>query len=121
MKIVIKSIPQAEHRYPTAGDYWWDTAGNLQVRVSEMKDSRSMILVALHELVEVILCEDRGIPEPEIMAFDLGHPDLEEPGESPEAPYHKEHVFAETIERLMAMELGVNWQEHEAALSALFA
>lgn len=119
MKITIKSIPQREHRYATVGDYWRDTAGNLEIRVTEMAPV-DMVLVALHELIEVTLAEHRGIDEAKITAFDMRHPELEEPGESPMAPYHKEHVFAETIERLMALELECNWQQYSARLSALF-
>ena len=85
-----------------------------------------MLLIALHEFVEVTLCEHRGITEEAITAFDCAHlddddPYVDDPGPSPAAPYHKEHVFAETIERLMALELGPsNWQEYDAALLALF-
>jgi hypothetical protein len=119
MKIVIETIPHTEHRYSTFGDYWRDPDGTLQIRVSEMIDHRDSLLCAIHELVEVLLCEERGIAEPDIMAFDVAHPDAEEPGELPDAPYHKEHVFAEAIERLMALELGRNWQDYCAAVEAL--
>lgn len=126
MKIVIETIPHDRHRYPTIGDYWRDADGTLQVRVSEMPDSRDVLLVALHELVEVVLCEHRGIREEDITAFDKSHcddrdPYVDDPGNSPDAPYHNEHVFSETVERLIALELDRNWQEHEAALGALDA
>lgn len=122
MKIVIESIPHAQHRYPTIGDYWRDPDGTLQIRVSEMADLRSMVAIALHEFVEVHLCEDRGIAEADIMAFDIAAllgPYANDPGHSPEAPYHHEHVFAEIVERQMALELGLNWQKHDAACLAL--
>lgn len=124
MKIVIETIPHRQHRYPTAGDYWRDPDGVLQIRVSETADERSALLVALHELVEVILCEHRGIKEEDITAFDMAHLDdddpwVDDPGHCPDAPYHREHVFAEIIERLMAFELDRNWQKHEAALNKL--
>lgn len=119
MKIVIQSIPHCEHRYPTLGDYWRDADGTLQIRVSEMADARDMVLCALHEMVEVLVCEHRGIAEPDIMAFDVAHPDADEPGELPDAPYHKEHVFAEAVERLMALQLERNWQAYAAAVDAL--
>ncbi len=122
MKIIIESIPHASHRYPTIGDYWRDADGTLQIRVSEMADAHSMIVIALHELVEVFLCEDRGIAEPEIMAFDLKSltgPFKDDPGHDPNAPYHYEHVFAEIVERMMLLELGLDWQRHEEACLAL--
>ena len=39
----------------------------------------------------------RGIAEPDILAFDVANPDLDDPGMSPEAPYHREHVKATAI------------------------
>ena len=42
-----------------------------------------------------------------------------EPGDSPDAPYHKEHVFATKIERLLAKEFDVDWREYEAAINSL--
>lgn len=119
MRIVIESLPHNQHRYPTVGDYWRDSNGDLQIRVSEMPDHRHMVLVALHELIEVSLCEDRGIPEPEIKAFDEAHLNADEPGALPDAPYHSEHVFADCIERFVARELRVNQQQYDAAVRGL--
>lgn len=124
MKIVIESIPHDQHRYPTVGDYWEDKDGTQQIRVSAMRDPRYEVLVALHELIEYYLCLQRGIKEEDIMAFDKtqlnsSNPYVEDPGHNPAAPYHSEHVFAECVERLVARELGVNWQDYEKALDAL--
>lgn len=126
MRIVIETIPHAAHRYPTVGDYWRDRDGTMQVRVSAMADERHALLVAIHEVIEAHLCEQRGISEESITAFDKQHladddPWVDDPGHCPDAPYHREHVFAECIERLFAFEIGVNWQEYEAALGALDA
>jgi len=38
--------------------------------------------------------------------------DLGEPGDDPRAPYYREHQFASGMERLMAAELGVDWQQY---------
>lgn len=124
MRIVIETIPHASHRYPTVGDYWRDTDGTMQVRVSEVTDERHALLVAVHEVIEAFLCEQRGIAEEAITAFDCAHladddPWVDDPGHCPEAPYHREHVFAECIERLFAFEMGVNWQAYGAAIEAL--
>ena len=59
-----------------------------------------------------------------VTAFDLAHqadddPYVNDPGISPDAPYHHEHVFAECMERLFALQLGVNWQEYDVACAAL--
>lgn len=133
MKIVIETIPHDQHRYPTIGDWWRDPDGTLQIRVSEFPKhwSRGAViaakhefLIALHELIEVTLCEDRGITEARVTTFDLQHtapddPWVDDPGLCPDAPYHQEHVFAECIERLVAQQLGVNWQDYERACLAL--
>lgn len=119
--IVIKTIPQSEQRYPTVGDYWRDPDGTLQIRVSEMGNTDYEALVALHELIEIILTEKKGIKEPDIMAFDVQfekerekglHGEDDEPGEAPNSPYRKEHVLAECLERVVANELGVIWDEY---------
>lgn len=130
MDIEIKTIPQSQQRYETIGDYWFDADRTLQIRVSDVGDWRYEALVAVHELVEVLLCKDRGISEPEIMAFDKAFeagkklavaPDVDaEPGDDPSAPYRREHRFAENVERLLAAELGVNWTDYDAVLCAIW-
>lgn len=125
MKIVIETIPHEQHRYATCGDYWGNYSTAEYIVVSELPDRRMAFLVILHEMIESFLCEERGIAEPDIKAFDEAVPDdspyADDPGHDPAAPYHKEHVFAESVERLVAQQLGVNWQEYEAAIEALFA
>lgn len=122
MNIVIKSIPNSEQRYPTVGDYWRDADGTLQIRVSKMSDDRYDLLVALHELIEVTLCEHRGIKEEDISKFDIEfekereegkHTLDDEPGWDPRAPYGKEHAYAESIERNMALQLEVDWKDYD--------
>lgn len=126
MEIVIRSIPQEQQRYVTLGDYWDD--GDMQhIRVTTMPDRRYELLIALHELVESELCRNRGIPEPDIMAFDLifegeraaGLWTDEEPGNDPRAPYRSEHQIAESMERQFASYLGVDWVAYESYCAAL--
>lgn len=120
MKIEIETIPHDKQRYPTAGDYWDDPIeGTKHILVSAMGDWRLELLVAIHELVESALCDQRGIPEHEVAAFDMANLDADEPGELPNAPYHREHMFAETIERLVAEQLGVSWIQYGQAVSKL--
>ncbi len=132
MRIVIETIPHASQRYPTIGDYWVDPDGTMQVRVSDFASvvptsdfaRNYAVLIALHEVVEQVLCLQRGIEEAAITAFDMAHLTGEwsdDPGHCPDAPYHREHVFAECLERLFAAELGVNWQAYTAAIEALDA
>jgi hypothetical protein len=122
----IETIPHDQQRYPTVGDYWEDTEGIEQIRVSEMMDWRYEVLVAVHEIVEMALARQRGIAEEAISEFDVRfEQDKEkglvqgEPGDNVNAPYRKEHFFATNLERLFAAELGVDWFEYDRYVDAL--
>ena len=121
MRIVIQTIPASEQRYETLGDYWKDADGTIQVRVSEMGDERFEFLCAVHEMIEFLLCAAHGIAEPDIMAFDIAHPELHEPGDHPDSPYRKEHNFAQHIEYLIARAFQITWADYEAAAEKTFA
>jgi hypothetical protein len=124
MIIHIETIPHKNQRYPTAGD-WHENNGILHIKVSEELSDKEAVLVALHELIEVTLCKDRGISGESVDAFDMEYEknrpdgDESEPGDDPAAPYRKEHFFATNVERLMASELGVDWQTYEEHVQAL--
>lgn len=124
-KVSISVIPHGEQPYPTVGDWRFDDDDCLKIRVSDMGNWKYEFLVALHELVEVTLCKDRGITEREVDEFDKAFEakrkqgDDSEPGDAPDAPYRLEHFTATNIERLMAVELGVDWAEYEKAVNAL--
>jgi hypothetical protein len=120
MKIIIETIPHGEQRYPTVGDYWEDPDGTVQVRVSEMDDWRYVILVAVHEIIEMMLTRHRGIDEETISKFDIAFEQARErgevvgePGDAANSPYQREHFFATNLERLLAAELGVDWWVYE--------
>lgn len=129
MNIIIKTISHKEQVYETVGDWRFDDKGNLNIFVSEMGDWKKELLVALHELVEVALCKDRGIKQKDVDSFDIEfekvravYPGIignQEPGDMISAPYHKEHVLATSIEKYVASELGVNWQEYEEVVQSL--
>ena len=119
METWIKSISMKEmvKRYGvnTAGDYWRPTPDLLNIRVIGLNNSDYEFLIAIHEMIEEYICTKRGIKETDIQKFDQQCED-DEPGDNPSAPYHKEHVFAECLERLLALELGVNWEEYGNAI-----
>jgi len=124
--IVIKTIPHAEQRYPTCGDWYYDADKSLQIRVSQMHDSRYEFLVALHEVIEVKLCEWCGVTQKVVDDFDMEYEknreegDESEPGDSPRAPYKFQHCVATGIERIVAAVMGVDWSDYEATINALF-
>jgi hypothetical protein len=125
LRIVVEEIPHAQQRYPTVGDWWVAADGTWHVRVSNTGKWQHAMLVAIHELVEMTLCVERGIREDAVTQFDLdfeaARPEgnTDEPGDSPYAPYQKEHQFATTVELLLATELGVKWKDYERAIEAL--
>lgn len=119
MKIIIETKPFDQMRYATAGDYWDEPDGSKVIQIADVGDWRMNLLIALHELIEFSLCEQKGIPEPDIKTWDEAHPD-DDPGALKDAPYHRQHMFAEGIERLVALELGVNWEEYDDRVEALF-
>jgi len=100
--------------------------GIQQVRVSSLKDWRYEILVAVHEIVELAITRHRGISEHRISEFDIEFERLREarersgePGDYPGSPYRREHFFATNVERLLAVELDVDWFEYEAYVDSL--
>jgi len=134
MNINVKTIPHNDHRYPTLGDYWFTgddkqkNGGDLEVRVSDTGDWRMDFLIAVHEMVEVVLLKNKGVAEPDIMAFDQMfekereqglHTQDDEPGDDPRAPYLSEHRFAENIERQIALALGITWDQYADAIAEL--
>lgn len=128
-KIEIEFIPHDQHRYPTVGDWLIATGMNgekiLNIRVSKLSDWRREALIAVHELVEVLLCRKDGVTQKEVDVFDrnfeANRPDGcdDEPGDDSDAPYRKQHCFATGVERLLAAELNVDWKAYEQELYKL--
>jgi len=118
LNIEIKTVPHSSQRYPTTGDYFRD-GKRLCFRVSDMGNRTYEFLVAVHEIVERMLCEARGITDHEIDRFDIAN-EADDPGDDPNSPYHREHIFAACVERLLAHELGVEWEDYETAIDELY-
>jgi len=121
MRILIMTQPHKLQRYNTVGD-WLTQKSNGEVRifVSELGSWRFEFLVAVHELVEAFQCLHDGVTEESVDAFDKQHVHHDqEPGDSPNAPYQKQHCLATGVERILAACLGVKWQEYEDTLERL--
>jgi hypothetical protein len=116
--IQVRLIPQRQQRYDTAGDWTW--AGNtLRVSVSREladKDPRCGILLFTHELIEALLCRSSNVTGAQVDSFDMSHPDEDEPGGNPAAPYHRQHIAAEAAEKALARQLEVDWNDYLASL-----
>lgn len=121
MRILIESIAHEEQRYDTCGD-WFESAGpltlhfargpTLRVVVSALTDEREMLLLAVHELIEAILCQHAGVSARTVDEFDLHFKGAGEPGDDPLSPYYAHHQFATHIEREVADLLGVDWDAY---------
>jgi hypothetical protein len=151
--IRVRFVPHAQQRYPTVGD--WETKPvlahdgspvDLVVTVSDTGNWRFNALVAVHELVEALLCASAGIPQEDLDAFDIAfeaaretHEPIRqncetrelftfrgavvdadaEPGDHPDAPYQRQHNFATAVERMMCAAMGIRWADYENAIDAL--
>lgn len=124
LDIEIKTIPHGKQRYDTVGD-WYYHNGKLLVFISAMGDWRKEISIAVHELIECFSCKSAGIDAKDVDKFDMAYEanrkegEYKEPGDSPHAPYHEQHVFATNIERLFVQQLDLEWGEYEDAINLL--
>ena len=129
LRIDVEVIPHNKQRYETCGDWWWEAhMATRKIRVSMLKNVDMEFCVAIHEMIEQHLCIKRVIRERIVTLFDmrfeeerakgLHKPDAE-PGDDPNAPYHKEHVFATNIERQLASEFGIDWESYERRIATL--
>jgi hypothetical protein len=137
--VIINSVPHKDQRYDTCGDWhyapaYWESMSEpnglpsdcIFINVSQLKDRKEMILIAIHELIEAVLCEAKGITQAQVDEFDLSwehmnkvHQTDKEPGDHHEAPYYHAHQIASGIERILAAELGVDWSSYEQHLQDL--
>jgi hypothetical protein len=123
----IKTIPHRNQRYNTVGDYLTDQDGNTSIMISELGNQAMESLIALHELVEIMLCQQAGITEKAIDEFDFEFSknraagDASEPGDDPSAPYFAEHQFATKVEKEMCQKLGIGWDEYEKRIAEVMA
>lgn len=114
-RIIIETVTAEEMRPPyntepgLAGDWFKAADGVVLIKVTgDVIGDREAFLYALHELVEWFLCEQRGISQQSVDAFDAAWNGEGEPGDSERAPYFAEHRQAMLIEHLMANFLGID-------------
>jgi hypothetical protein len=126
LRIIISTVPHSKQRYETIGDWTYLENGDLNIVISNLGDWRKEALIAIHELIESLLCKARNITPEQVDRFDLQYEkdrlptdSVSEPGDSMDAPYHKEHFFATSIERMLAGELNVEWFDYEESIYRL--
>ena len=150
MRIIIETIDHKDQRYPTCGDWIALRKGQkingvavdegvheIGVRISNVGDWRMEALVGIHELVEAILCIDKGISQKSVDEFDIAFEEAREegfkvfefqdnfygedaePGDSPDAPYHIQHGYATAVERMLCAAMNIPWATYESRLKEL--
>lgn len=123
-RVSIEVIDHSDQRYETVGD-WIIDDDSLTIRVSDLGDWRYNMAVAVHELVEVLLCKNNGVVQVAVDAFDIKFErdravgDFSEPGDDRSAPYHNEHCFATAVERMLIAAMRLSWMDYDAAVNAI--
>lgn len=125
--VIIRFIDHACQRYPTVGDWFWRHT-TLQIRISDMQNHKFNMLVAVHEYIEALGCWEADVDEKDVTAFDMKfeqerekglHGPTDEPGDDPAAPYFQQHQLATNVEKYLAIQLGVDWEEYDAKVNSL--
>lgn len=132
MKILIETIPHDQQRYPTVGDWEFlqppfvkEGDVGISIKISELGDWRMEACVAIHEAIEVLMCKQNGVTQQAVDDFDMTYEkarkegDESEPGDDAKAPYYKEHQIATGVERILAVELGLDWNSYENKIQSL--
>lgn len=118
--IRIKTVPGIFQRYPTCGDYQ-DQGDYISMTITEQGNEDHEFLIMVHELIEWYIARKRGISEEQITDYDLewekkDTAKADEPGNEEDCIYRHEHRFAENVERLLAHELGLDWNTYNNSL-----
>lgn len=129
MRIIIETLPVHQQRYSTAGDYYIHENGDWVIKVSELNHELYNVMIAVHEIIEFALLRHRKFSDKDIDAFDLEWEERlikgkigpeSEPGFAADCPYIREHTMAMAIEMQMCAMAGVNWEQYNEAIAALF-
>lgn len=128
-KIVIEVIPHKAQRYDTLGD-WIVKNNELLIRVSDVDNFFYSLIIALHEVLEAVLCIRDGIKQEEVDMFDImyektrgngvapcGCKHKDEPGDDSHAPYRIQHKKATELEKKLCRLLGIKWQIYNRYLN----
>jgi hypothetical protein len=95
------------------------------VKVSKLGNEDQEFLVVIHEMIEAWLARRNGVKEIDVDNFDMIYEanrtpdDYSEPGDDPRCPVYAEHQVASTVERMLALFMGVNWQAYTDSINQL--
>lgn len=122
--VKIEVVEHSEQRYDTAGD-WFFSGTDLLITISDTGNWIYNMAIGLHELVEALLCAHAGVSQKRVDAFDTAYEDKRkdgdnsEPGDDPKAPYHLQHGFATSVERLFVAATGQSWKKYDDTIAKL--
>jgi hypothetical protein len=120
MNVQMNVIPHQQQRYDTPGDWLLDVnTDTLVINVSFLGDWKMEACLGVHEYIEAVRCMADRIDQTLVDAWDLNFKGKGEPGDDPNAPYHRQHVQASIVERTLARQLGVDWSKYEQKLEEL--
>lgn len=129
MNIHILSVTNEEIKVRkgfTGADWWWDDAGDLQVRVaSELEDWRERACLMMHEAFEALMSKHLGITVAQVDDYDSKF-EAEHPGDGTtnvgditDCPYRLPHTYATAAERILSGVLDVPWRDYDDRLAKL--
>lgn len=119
--IHIKFVDQKDQNYDTVGDYGIDIDNDtIWFKITKFENQNYSIAILLHEIVEFFRNQQEGITVAQVDEFDYNNPQLDDPGLSLEAPYHKNHMEADAIERLYIILSKNDWVHYEQSIDSLF-
>jgi hypothetical protein len=117
--ISVEVIPHADQRYDTVGDWAFEADGTISINVSQVKNRDYESLIAIHEIIESILCRHAGITAAQVDEWDMSHKDSNDPGSLSGCPYYMQHVHATIFEKHLAGLLNVKWGDYCECVDAL--
>ena len=117
--VIIQAVNPPQMRYHTAGDWFFLEDDELAIKVVDTGNWRYNCLLAIHELVEVLLCTNDGISQKAVDRFDFAHQDDDDPGADPKAPYARQHLVAMGIEMVLCATLDIPWISYEQAVETV--
>lgn len=122
MRIVLEFVRHDQQRRGEIGDWFFDAAGNLTVRVTDLGDWRYNFLFARHEMDEAMLCMSHGITT-EMVDDDDDNKSPEDNADSfsgyPNCCYQAQHNDALAAEWVMSRLLDVDWKAYAAAVKCV--
>jgi hypothetical protein len=115
--VTIEFIPHKEQRYASLGD-WQFQDGHILIKISDTGNRYMNFLLAIHELVEAMLCDHVDITDKQVDEWDFNYKG-DEPGDDPKCPYYEQHAFATIIEKLLCNQFGIDWRDYENELEQI--